>query len=285
MRRRCMSLTNRALWVIERHLDQPLTLGELAGACGVSRYHLAHAFGAATGMPLMQYVRKRRLTEAARRLACGRAPDILKLALDSGYGSHEAFSRAFRAQFGTTPERVRRQKNAEALPMIKALKAGGNIEIALAPPRFVAGAPMLLVGLSERHSVEATERIPAQWQQFMASYSEISHKADPVPLGVSANMDDDGTFEYVCAVQVHEASAIPKGLAQLRVPAQHYAVFQHLEHVSTIRATYYAIWDRWLPGHNHKAADGPSLERHPATFDVQTGLGGIEIWIPLEAAA
>ncbi len=71
MRRRGMSLTNRALWVIERHLDRTLTLGELAGACGVSRYHLAHPFGAATGMPLMQYVRKRRLTEVARRLASG----------------------------------------------------------------------------------------------------------------------------------------------------------------------------------------------------------------------
>jgi AraC family transcriptional regulator len=281
-----MSLTNKALWVIERNLAQPLTLAELAGACGVSRYHLAHAFGAATGIPLMQYVRKRRLTEAAHRLACGEAPDILELALDCGYGSHEAFSRAFRGQFGTTPEQVRKDQSVETLPMIKALKARGPVEIALAPPRFVTGAPMLLVGLSERHSFDGTERIPAQWQRFMASYGEISHKADPVPIGVSTNLDDDdGTFEYVCAVEVREASDLPKGFIQLRVPAQHYAVFEHLDHAATIGATYYAIWDRWLPAHHHKAADGPAIERHLATFDPQTGLGGIEIWIPVEAAA
>jgi len=280
-----MSLTNKALWVIERNLERSLTLADLADACGVSRYHLAHAFGAATGIPLMQYIRKRRLTVAAHRLASGQAPDILKLALDTGYESHEAFSRAFRGQFGTTPEKVRRQKTAETLPLIRALKARNNIETTLAPPRLVAGAPMLLVGLAERHSIEATECIPAQWQRFMASYGEISHKADPIPLAVSTNMDDDGTFEYVCAVQVDDASDLPKGLIQLRVPAQRYAVFQHLEHVSTIATTYSAIWNYWLPAHIHKAADGPGLERNLKTFNPQTGLGGMEIWIPLEAAA
>ena len=86
----------------------------------VSRYHLAHAFGAATGLSVMQYVRARRLTVAARTLADG-APDILDLALDAGYGSHEAFSRAFRSQFGVTPGMVRRQASTEDLPMTKAM--------------------------------------------------------------------------------------------------------------------------------------------------------------------
>jgi len=104
-----MSLTDKAIWVIERNLSRPLTLSELADACGVSRFHLAHAFGEAVGLSVMQYVRSRRLTEAARSLALGDAPDILNLALDAGYGSHEAFTRAFRAQFGTTPEMVRRE--------------------------------------------------------------------------------------------------------------------------------------------------------------------------------
>ena len=101
-------LTNKALWTIERNLDRPLTLGELADACGVSPFRLAHAFGQTTGFSVMQYVRGRRLAEAAQALASGDAPDILNLALDAGYGSHEAFSRAFRAQFGRTPETVRK---------------------------------------------------------------------------------------------------------------------------------------------------------------------------------
>ncbi len=73
---------------------------------GVSRFHMVRAFAAATGLSVMRYVRARRLSEAARALADG-APDILALALEADYGSHEAFTRAFRDHFGVTPEAVR----------------------------------------------------------------------------------------------------------------------------------------------------------------------------------
>jgi AraC family transcriptional regulator len=279
-----MTLTNKALWMIERNLDRALTLGEVAEACGVSRYHLAHAFGAGTGLSVMQYVRGRRLTAAAQSLATG-APDILALALDSGYGSHEAFSRAFRAQFGTTPEMVRRQASTEDLPMIKAMQVPDAGAVALEPPRFVSAAPMLVVGLSERRSFDAPQEIPAQWQKFMAAYGDIPDKASPIPIGISMNMDDDGNFEYVCAVEVAKFSTAPRGLVQLRIPAQTYAVFAHRAHVSKIAATYAAIWNHWLPDHGRVAADGPSIERHLETFDTRTGLGGVEIWIPVKDAA
>ena len=73
---------------------------------------MAHAFGRATGWSVMRYVRGRRLSEAARTLAAG-ATDILAVALDAGYGSHEAFTRAFRDQFGRTPESVRAQRHLD----------------------------------------------------------------------------------------------------------------------------------------------------------------------------
>src|SRR5690242_14900648 len=101
-----MSLTNKALFVIERNLGRDLSLAEIAKACDVSRFHLAHAFGEATGISVMEYLRGRRLTEAAYALASD-ASDILSVALDTSYQSHEAFSRAFKAQFGRTPEEVR----------------------------------------------------------------------------------------------------------------------------------------------------------------------------------
>jgi AraC family transcriptional regulator len=90
-----VSFPDKALWIIERNSTQPLTLDGIAAACGVSRSHLAHAFGTATGVSVMQYVRARRLSAAAQALAAG-APDILSIALETGYGSHEAFTRAFR---------------------------------------------------------------------------------------------------------------------------------------------------------------------------------------------
>jgi AraC family transcriptional regulator len=277
-------LAENVLWAIERNLDRPLTLAELADACGVSHFHLAHAFGRATGFSVMHYVRARRLTEAARALAAGNAPDILSLALDCGYGSHEAFSRAFRAQFGTTPEAVRRTGHVENLAMIKAMKLFEKTDVALPPPRFVSGNPMLVVGLVERHSFGATQGIPGQWQRFMQHYADIPDKVQPIPLGISANMDDDGNFEYMAAVEVSKASDLPKGLQQWRIPAQHYAVFRHDAHVSTIGQTYSAIFNAWLPAHGRRAANGPTIEHHLETFDPRTGLGGVDIWVPLENA-
>jgi AraC family transcriptional regulator len=278
-----MTLTDKALWVIERNLDRSLDLSGIAQACGVSRYHLAHAFGENARLSVMHYVRARRLSAAAEALAGG-APDILDLALETGYGSHEAFSRAFRAEFGATPETVRRQASTEELPMTKPLKLSQGNDAALAPPRFEAGAAMLFVGLSQRHAFESPQGIPAQWQKFMASYDDIANKAQPIPVGISMDMDDDGNFEYVCAAEVLKFSDTPRGLIELRAPAQNYAVFRHDGHVSTLGATYAAIWNQWTPGQNRVVADAPSLERHCETFDPRTGLGGVEIWIPVRDA-
>src|SRR4030081_74483 len=101
-----MNPAQKALWFNEDHRGDALTLDEIAAIGGVSRFHMVRAFAAATGLSVIRYVRARRLSEAARALAGG-APDILTLALDADYGSHEAFTRAFRDPFGVTPEAVR----------------------------------------------------------------------------------------------------------------------------------------------------------------------------------
>lgn len=276
-------LTNRALWIIERNLDRQITLSEIADICGVSKTHLAHAFGASTGISVMRYLRGRRLSAAAQALADG-APNILTLALEIGYSSHEAFSRAFHLQFGCTPEMVRQTANTEGLTMVKALKPSEGSGIKLENPRFVAGPPMLAVGLAERHSLDTAHNIAAQWQRFMAVYGDIPDKVNPIPVGVTTNMDEDGNFEYVCAVEVSKFPAGLSGLAQIRIPAQNYAVFLHSEHIARIVETYRVILNEWLPANHCVAADGPSLERHLETFDPRTGFGGVEIWIPLAAA-
>src|SRR5580698_8812271 len=111
-----MNPAQKALWFIESHLAEALSLDEIAGVAGISRFHMVRAFAAATGLPVMRYVRARRLTEAARALASG-APDILSLALEADYGSHEAFTRAFRDRFGVTPEAVRASARLDNLPL------------------------------------------------------------------------------------------------------------------------------------------------------------------------
>lgn len=275
-----MSLTNKALWVIERNLDQDLTLGTIAKACEVSRYHLAHAFGAATGRSVMDYARGRRLSEAARALADG-APDIFAVALEAGYASHEAFSRAFRTQFGVTPEALRRAASLEGIALVEAMHLPTPGWLALEPPEMVAAGPLLFVGLSQRVAFGASHAIAAQWQRFMTDYGAIPHKAQPIPVGIAANLDDDGNFDYICAAEVTCFSGMPPQFVKLNLSRQTYAVFQHRGHISTINQTVSTIWNDWLPANGKSVVEGPSLERHNPNFDPRTGNGGVTIWIPV----
>lgn len=168
--------------------------------------------------------------------------------------------------------------------MTKAMNIPSVRGAQLEPPRYVSGEPMLVVGLSERHSFDTAKDIAAQWQRFMAVYGQIPDKTGSIPIGVITNLDEDGNFEYVCGVEVAKFSTIPGELVKLRVPAQNYAVFAHRAHVSTIGATYSAILNHWLAKHSRHVADGAVVERHLETFDPRTGFGGIEIWMPLQEA-
>ena len=275
-----MSLPDRALWIIERNSTQPLTLDGIAAACDVSRSHLAHAFGTATGLSVMQYVRARRLSAAARSLAAG-APDILALALDAGYGSHEAFTRAFRDRFQQTPERVRERRSVDGLALVEALELRPNANVRLDPPRIVDEGMMRMVGLAERCSFDTTITIPAQWQRFMErDYDAILHRCEDIPIGVTYSADDDGQFLYMCAVAVHRFGR-PGDRVQLEIEPRQYAVFEHRGHVSTIYESYRCIWNEAMPALGRAVADAPVIERHNPAFNPRTGEGGLTLWIPL----
>lgn len=274
-----MSLTRRALWVIDRNLGRELSLGEIAQACGVSRHHLAHAFGEASGMSVMAYVRGRRLSEAARALAGG-AGSILDVALEAGYASHEAFTRAFGAQFGASPEQVRAQ-GVEGLALLEPLKFADDPSTGIGPVRFETAGEILAVGLRGACAFENAEAITLLWRRFGPQFAGISDLASPIPIGLMTPADEAGVFEYVCAAEVTSFAQAPDGLARMRVAPARYAVFDHPGHVTSIRATYRGIWDRWLGESGETAAEAVSLERHHPTFDPRTGLGGLEVWIPL----
>jgi AraC family transcriptional regulator len=77
-----MDPVQKALWYVESHSREPITLDEIANACKVSAFHLTRLFAATMGLSLMRYVRARRMCEAARMLAGG-AHDILSVALNS----------------------------------------------------------------------------------------------------------------------------------------------------------------------------------------------------------
>jgi AraC family transcriptional regulator len=275
-----MNPAQKALWYIESHLAEELTLDEIAGVAGISRFHMVRSFAAATGLSVIRYVRARRLSEAARALANG-APDILTLALEADYGSHEAFTRAFRDHFGLTPEAVRNSTRLDTLTLQEPIIMDSTFIDNLQPPRFQTGKPLLVAGIGERYSCETNAAIPGQWQRFHQSVANIPGRIGKVAYGVCCNGDDAGNFDYIAGVEVSDFSDLPREFSTVRIPEQRYAVFTHRDHISGIRRTVNTIWNQWLPASGLKAADAPSFERYDEKFDPLTGNGGLEIWVPV----
>ena len=100
---------------IETRLGTLLTLEKIARRLGYSRYYLHHLFTETVGIPMHMYIQRRRLTEAAKYLVYSELP-ILKIALQSGYESQQAFSMIFKAMYKSPPGRFR-QENKKFYPL------------------------------------------------------------------------------------------------------------------------------------------------------------------------
>ena len=181
-----MEAVKKALWYIESHSAGPLTLGEVAEASGLSRFHLARVFPAATGHSVFAYLRARRLTEAARELADG-APDILSVALDAGYGSHEAFTRAFRDLVGLTPEEVRARRSLDNLSLRGAHSNVGRSRHRPCPADPSArSATMLIAGIRQYYTYDERGGIPGPMAALSTRISATSPARSAIPPTASA---------------------------------------------------------------------------------------------------
>jgi AraC family transcriptional regulator len=205
------------------------------------------------------------------------------VALDADYGSHEAFTRAFRDHFGVTPETVRNSTRLDNLRLQEPIVMDSTVIDNLQAPRFETARPFLVAGLGERYTWESGgPAIPGQWHRFHQSVESIPGRVGQVAYGVCCNGDDAGNFDYIAGVEVSDFSDLPREFSRIRIPEQRYAVFTHRDHVATIRRTINTIWNHWLPASGLKAADAPNLERYVENFDPLTGNGGFEIWVPIK---
>jgi AraC family transcriptional regulator len=272
----------KAIWFIESHFARDITLDEVAGICGLSRFQMSRLFHHATGRTVTAYVRGRRLTEAARALANG-APDILPVALQAGYGSHEAFSRAFRDQFGLTPVEVRTRATLDGLALVEPLREDPEVTVRLPPPRVETPGPLLIAGLGRRFAFSDFAGIPALWQELHPHLGAIRGQRGSVSYGVVAHVAAGGeSYFYLAGVEVSDVSDLDPSFTAIRLPAQRWAVFSQEGHITTIVSTITAVFREALPAAGLTAADMPDLlERYGENFDPHTGKGGFEIWVPV----
>ena len=155
-------------------------------------------------------------------------------------------------------------------------------------PRFENGKPLLIAGLRKVYAPAAMLCIPAQWQAFAPHIGKIPGQVGRTTYGVCWQAADSANIEYLSGVEVSSFAGMPDDFTVVSLPATKYAVFPHRAHVSTLYETCDAI-SRWLPGSGHRSvaadsAETPSfLERYSEEFDPQTGMGGMEVWVPLQS--
>jgi AraC-like DNA-binding protein/GNAT superfamily N-acetyltransferase len=135
-----LKVLNQAIAYLESKLTQPVSIAEAAAQVGYSRYHFSRTFLVTTGMTPAAYLRKRRLSEAARQLATSAKP-ILEVALDYQFQSQEAFSRSFKQEFGVSPGRYRLQRRLRWL-IDKITLGAGRL---LYPGRGISQKPPIIV--------------------------------------------------------------------------------------------------------------------------------------------
>ena len=173
---------------------------------------------------------------------------------------------------------------AELTPELRRQEASIRAQaLGLGTPRFEHGREMIVAGLNESYTFETRGKIPVQWESFVPHIGKVPGQMGNVAYGICWNNRPGHGFDYLSGVEVKHAAKLPAEFATVRLPAREYAVFTHRDHVSTIGNTIDKIWNSWVPQAGLNVASAPCFERYTEEFNPQTGMGGMEIWIPLEA--
>lgn len=276
------SPVEKAIWFIESHFAEEITLDDVAGVCGLSRFQTSRLFASTSAQTMSGYLRGRRLTEAARALAGG-APNILAVAIEAGYNSHEAFSRAFIQQFGSTPSRVRDRGRLDGLALVPPMREDPVALHRIAPPTVVRREQLPVAGISRRFPVDDFACIPSLWQDLRAFDDAIPGQRGTTRYGVISNMSAGGTdYRYLAGVEIAASTEVHDPLSRTTLPAGRWATFTHAGHITTVTSTLRAIFVQALPAAGLTPHDTPDLlEIYPETFDPRSGLGGVELSVPL----
>lgn len=237
----------RVFRFVEERLDEDLDPATLARVGCVSLYHFHRVFRGVTGETLAGYVRRLRLERAARRLRATGAR-VTDLALGAGFGSHEAFTRAFRDHFGVSPSEYRGQ--------------GGRAGEALTPPDTVE------VGWLPAMPVARVRRVgpyEGSGEAFARLFSWAGANGVPTAGPVLGVCLDDPEVTPDDRLRFDACLATPKvpAIGEVRpgvIPEGWYARTVHAGPYEGLPAAYSALVGGWAAGTDHELADEACVE-------------------------
>ncbi|HJC28031.1 MAG TPA: AraC family transcriptional regulator [Candidatus Dietzia intestinipullorum] len=281
---------NRLVDRIERALGERIDVDELARSTGTTGYHTRRMFSSLAGMPVSEYVRRRRMTVAAADVRGDE--DLLSIAVRYGYGSTEAFGRAFRAVHGVGHGDVRRDGGPlRSQPQLRfRLTVEGSVPM---DARILDRPAFRLVGHAARVPL-IHEGVNPHIREHIESLSDSEHarltglsSVDPGGiLQVSADVDPDYTegteLTYLHGVAVRSADEVPEDLDVIDVPEGEWVVFRSSgEHPAALQSMWAATATEWFPSNPWRLRPGPSMLSildHAPDFSTAT----CEVWFPVE---
>ncbi|WP_439675556.1 AraC family transcriptional regulator [Embleya sp. MST-111070] len=282
---------NRALDRIEAQLDRDIDVAELARIAMTSEYHLRRLFSALAGMPLSEYIRRRRLTLAAAEVLADERT-LLEVAVRHGYSSGEAFARAFRAMHGVGPGEARRTGatlNAQPRMSFRLVVEGSSsmqYRIVHKDAFHVVGKRTRVPLVHEGVNPAIAAFVQGIDQETTARIKSLSDQDPDGIVAVTDNLDPsraEGTEldYYHAVVTTHQG---PDDLDTLPVPGGAWAVFENSgPYPQALQYLWRDVFTQWFPSNPYRSRPGPEILRvRPAQDGTHAEAS---LWIPVEPTA
>ena len=270
----------RALDYIEANLEEEIDLTYAAKLAFCSANHLSSMFAAATGIPLNEYIRRRRLTLAGLELQNSNTR-IIDIALKYGYSSPTAFNRAFQNQHKVPPlyARVRRVPLITYPRISLHIHVQGDVEmkvrIETKPSFTVAGIKKTFRNDSE------VNLLPDFWSETpQTTYETLLSLMDTSPkgfIGLCADFAEQHEFDYWIGAATTKAP--PEGIETYTVKASTWAILEQEGELMELAGRF---WKEWLPSSGYCRADHtiPDIEVYPDA-DMPKPNFTYELWFPV----
>lgn len=263
-----------AIDYIEVHLTEELDIQDVAARTFLSAFHFQRVFSSLCGIPLGEYIRRRRLTLAAQELAQGMK--VIDTALKYGYDSPDSFARAFRRFHGVLPSQVHLPGTLlhAFSPIQIDLQKGGIIM----EYKIIEKSAFTVVGYKKQFSNETSyQEIPKWWDEMLAQKTAVMGE-----FGVC--IDTDGKrFDYLIADLYRPWKPMPEGCITHTIPAGTWAVFPCT--LGTLQETNTKMWRDWLPSCTEYRLGGRyNLEFYDELNEADPPSSGVELWLPIKKA-